>query len=112
MSLTALCCLHLPLQLPCATHLPGPQHHHQQQQQQQQGTRASAVVVSGVSKKRNPIREVGRDVLPDGAPNTPWRRLKLRIQTAVSLQVSRWWALVCASACVHGSGVRSGDESG
>lgn len=57
------------------------------------------MVVSGVSKKRNPIREVGRDVLPDGAPNTPWRRLKLRIQTAVSLQVG-----VCMSVCVWGGG--------
>lgn len=80
----ALCCLSVSaLQLLCTTHLPG----HQQQHQQQQ-SRATAVVVSGVAKKRNPIREAGRDVLPDGTPNTPWRRLKLRIQTAVSLQVS------------------------
>jgi hypothetical protein len=47
----------------------------------------TAVVACGVAKKRNPIREVGADVLPDGKPNTPWRRIKLRIQTAVSPQV-------------------------
>jgi hypothetical protein len=53
---------------------------------QQQYSRTS-VVACGVAKKRNAIREVGADVLPDGKPNTPWRRIKLRIQTAVSPQV-------------------------
>jgi hypothetical protein len=45
------------------------------------------------------------NVLPDGKPNTPWRRLKLRIQTTNSLQV-RCFLLCCHVFLLQQAAVR------
>ncbi|WIA21397.1 hypothetical protein OEZ85_000613 [Tetradesmus obliquus] len=45
-----------------------------------------AVIAADKRAKANPFVDIQRDLLPDGKPNTPWRRLKLRIQTTTSLQ--------------------------
>jgi hypothetical protein len=46
---------------------------------------------------------VQRDVLPVGKPNSPWRRLKLRIQTTNTLQVRGFCRIVLLvpAACVQ-----------
>jgi predicted alpha/beta-hydrolase family hydrolase len=50
-------------------------------------SRRCSVIAADKRAKANLFVDLQRDVLPDGKPNTPWRRLKLRIQTATSLQV-------------------------
>jgi hypothetical protein len=50
--------------------------------------RLAVAAAAGGRGKRDRMLDVERDVLPDGKPNTPWRRLKLRIQTTISVQVS------------------------
>jgi hypothetical protein len=86
------------LQVPVTTVV----HHHYHHHQQQLCNRCS-VVTFGVAKKRNPIIDIERDVLPDGKPNTPWRRIKLRIQTAVSVKVG-------AGAGLRGRGARAVED--
>uniref|UniRef100_A0A383VSK9 Uncharacterized protein n=1 Tax=Tetradesmus obliquus TaxID=3088 RepID=A0A383VSK9_TETOB len=48
--------------------------------------RRRSVIAADKRAKTNPFVDIQRDLLPDGKPNTPWRRLKLRIQTTTSLQ--------------------------
>jgi hypothetical protein len=54
-----------------------------------------SVIAADKRAKANPFVDLQRDVLPDGKPNTPWRRLKLRIQTTNSLQVRGCGCTLC-----------------
>jgi hypothetical protein len=60
---------------------------------------------------RKPAREVGQYRLPDGKPNTPWRRITLRIQTDSSISAGELVKLGLGPGWRGGWGVRHSSMS-